>query len=61
MSPLFAAVAEATEEAIYNAMLKATTVRGRGRVYRPIPLVSTLEILREYKVLEWNRTLPVRR
>lgn len=61
MSPLFAAVAEATEEAIYNAIFKATTVRGRGRVFKPIPLVSTLEILRQYEVLGWDRTLPARR
>jgi D-aminopeptidase len=61
MSPLFAAVVEATEEAIYNAMFKATTVRGRGRVYKPLPLVSTLEILRQYKVLGWDQTLPLRR
>ena len=33
MSPLFAATAEATEEAIYNAILKATTVASsRGRL-----------------------------
>lgn len=61
MSPLFAAVAEATEEAIYNAMFKATTVRGRGRVYKALPLAGTLEILREYGVVGWDQTLPVRR
>ena len=35
MSPLFAATAEATEEAIYNAMFKATTVTNGGRADRP--------------------------
>lgn len=60
MSPLFAAVAEATEEAIYNAMLKATTVRGRGRVYKALPLASTLEILRRHGVLDRGSTPPIR-
>lgn len=58
MSPLFAAVVEATEEAIYNAMLKASTTRGRGHVYKALPLDSTLDILQKYGVLHWNRTLP---
>jgi D-aminopeptidase len=58
MSPLFAAVAEATEEAIYNAMFKATTVIGRDRVYEPIPLGPTLEILERYGVLNQDRKLP---
>ncbi len=30
MSPLFLAVIEATEEAVYNSLLRATTVTGRG-------------------------------
>jgi D-aminopeptidase len=39
LSPLFQAVIEATEEAIYNSLLRATTVRGRdGRVAEAIPL-----------------------
>lgn len=46
MSPLFAAVTEATEEAIYNALFKASAVIGRGRAYEPIPLAPTLAILR---------------
>ncbi|MDX1578954.1 MAG: P1 family peptidase [Gemmatimonadota bacterium] len=59
MSPLFAAAAEATEEAIYNAMLRATTVRGRGRVYKALPLGSTLEILGRYRALRRDRDLPL--
>lgn len=51
MSPLFAAVVEATEEAIYNAILRATPVEGRGRVYMPIPLEATLEVLERYGAL----------
>lgn len=39
LSPLFQAVAEATEEAIYNSLLRATPVRGyKGREARPLPL-----------------------
>ena len=58
MSPLFAATAEATEEAIYNAILKATTVASsRGRL-EAIPLEETLKILEKYNVLHWDKTLP---
>ena len=58
MSPLFAATAEATQEAIYNAILKATTVEStRGRL-EAIPLKETLQILKRYKVLDWDETLP---
>ena len=58
MSPLFAATAEATEEAIYNAILKATTVESsRGRL-EAIPLEETLEILKKYNTLGWDETLP---
>jgi D-aminopeptidase len=38
LSPLFESVVDATEEAIYNALLKAQTVRGRdGHVAEAIP------------------------
>jgi D-aminopeptidase len=57
MSPLFAAVAEATEEAIYNAMFKATAVVGRGRVYEPIPIGRVLEILERYGALDQDSEL----
>jgi D-aminopeptidase len=58
MSPLFAATAEATQEAIYNAILKATTVTSsRGRL-DAIPLEETLEALRKHRALNWDKTLP---
>jgi D-aminopeptidase len=58
MSPLFAATAEAAEEAIYNAILKATTVASsRGRL-EAIPLDETLKALNKYNVLHWDETLP---
>lgn len=57
MSPLFAATAEATEEAIYNAILKATTVRSSRGVLEAIPLEAVSEILQKYNVLNWDRAL----
>ena len=57
MSPLFTATVDATEEAIYNAILKATTVESsRGRL-TAIPLEPLLEVLEKYKVLNWDKTL----
>lgn len=60
MSPLFAAAVEATEEAIYNAILRATTVSSRRGSLEAIPLDETLAILEKYGVLNWNETLPPR-
>ena len=48
MSPLFAATAEATEEAIYNAILKATTVKSaRGRL-DAISIDDVKRVLKKY-------------
>jgi D-aminopeptidase len=47
-SPLFLAVIEATEEAIYNSLFKATTTSGRGRTVEALPLDRTIEILRKH-------------
>lgn len=38
VSRLFAAVLDATEEAIYNSLLKATTMTGNGRTVEALPL-----------------------
>jgi len=51
MSPLFLAVIEATEEAIYNSLLRATTVTGKGRTVEALPLAPTLELLRKHHAL----------
>lgn len=48
MDPLFAAVVEATEEAVYNSLFRATTVTGRGRTVDALPLDATLDILRRH-------------
>jgi D-aminopeptidase len=45
MSPLFQAVVEATEEAIYNALFMATTVSGNGARVEAIPLDAVRRIL----------------
>jgi len=47
MSPLFLATIEATEEAIYNSLFKATSV---GNV-EALPIGPTLQILRKYGVV----------
>ena len=48
MSPLFLAVIESTEEAIYNSLFKATTVTGNGHTVEALPLDRTVEILRKH-------------
>jgi D-aminopeptidase len=48
MSPLFEAAIEATEEAVYNSLFLATTVRGHRGTAEALPLDSTLAILRRY-------------
>ena len=52
MSGLFQAAIEATEEAIYNSLLKATPVTGfRGRTAEALPIEETVEVLRKYRVI----------
>jgi D-aminopeptidase len=57
MSPLFAAAAEATEEAIYNAIFKATTVMSARGKLEAIPVEDLRRILEKYKVLEWDSSI----
>ena len=53
MDPLFAAVVEATEEAVYNSLFKATAVTGRGNHRcEALPIERTLAICRKHKVLQ---------
>ncbi|MGH7494458.1 MAG: P1 family peptidase [bacterium] len=59
MTPLFLAVVEATEEAVYNSTFMAATVKGRnGHVREAIPVDKTLEILQRYQVLNLQEKLP---
>ncbi len=55
MSPLFLAVIEATEEAIYNSLFKATTTTGRGHTVEALPLDRTAEILRRHGLISPSR------
>lgn len=52
MSPLFEAGIEATEEAIYNSLFRATTMTGRGRKVEALPLDRTTEILRKHGAIK---------
>ena len=52
MSPLFLAVIEATEEAIYNSMFRATTMSGNGHTIEALPIDKTMEILRKYRSIK---------
>ena len=49
-SPLFQAAVEATEEAIYNSLFKATTTRGHRGTVDALPLDRVAEILRRHGV-----------
>lgn len=48
MSPLFEAVIEATEEAIYNSMFRAHDVTGNGHTIKALPLQETIELLKKH-------------
>ena len=48
LSPLFQATIDATEEAIYNSLLRAETVRGYRGVVRALPVDSTITILKRH-------------
>jgi D-aminopeptidase len=52
MSPLFLAVIEATEEAIYNSMFRATTMSGNGHAVEGLPIDKTIEILKEHRCIK---------
>ncbi len=49
LSPLFQAASDATEEAIYNSLLRATTTRGRqGHTAEAIPIQRLRQILKRH-------------
>jgi D-aminopeptidase len=52
MSPLFLAAIEATEEAIYNSMLKATSMTSNGHSVEALPIEKTLEILKAHRIIK---------
>jgi D-aminopeptidase len=51
MSPLFEAVIEATEEAIYNSMFRAHDVSGNGHTVKALPLQETIDLLRKHNAI----------
>ncbi len=51
MSPLFQAVAEATEEAIYNSLFRAVTTTGHRGTIEALPLDAVLSILERHQLL----------
>ena len=55
VSPLFMAVIESTEEAIYNSLFRATTITGKGHTVEALPLDRTLEILRKHGLISAQR------
>jgi D-aminopeptidase len=48
ISGLFEAVLDATEEAVYNSLLKATDTTGNGRTFRGLPIDDLTTVLKKY-------------
>lgn len=55
MSPLFLAVVEATEEAVYNSLFQATTTSGHRGTVEALPIKETINILRRHGVLNHEK------
>jgi D-aminopeptidase len=51
ISPLFLAAIEATEEAVYNSLFRATTSTGQGHTVQALPIEKTKEILKRYRAI----------
>ncbi len=51
-SDLFQAAIEATEEAIYNSLFKATTVAGNGHTVEALPIEEVSRILKRHAVIK---------
>jgi D-aminopeptidase len=52
VSPLFQAVIEATEEAVYNSLFMAKTTTGNGHTVEALPLDRVLEICRRHNAVK---------
>jgi D-aminopeptidase len=50
LSAVFAAAAEATEEAVYNSLFAATTVTSKGGTVEAIPLDRVRDVLKRYGI-----------
>lgn len=51
MSPLFEAVIEATEEAIYNSMFQARDTTSRGHTIKALPLEEVIALLKKHNAI----------
>ena len=51
MSPVFQATVEATEEAIYNSLFRATTVSSRWGTREALPIGAVMDVLERYGVI----------
>ncbi len=60
MSPLFLATVEATEEAVINALLKATTVSSSRGERRAIDIDAVRKVLEQHNATDWDEKLPPR-
>jgi D-aminopeptidase len=49
---LFLAVIEATEEAVYNSLFRATTITGPGHTVEALPVEKTTEIQKKYGAIK---------
>ena len=57
MNGLFMATVEATEEAIINSLFMAEMVSSRYGTLEALPVDKTMQILKKYKALNWNKKL----
>ena len=48
VSGLFEAALDATEEAVYNSMLRATDTTGNGRTVRALPIDDLRAVMKKY-------------
>src|SRR5437762_6254753 len=48
ISPVFLAAIEASEEAVYNSLFRATTTTGQGHTVEALPIDKTTEILKRH-------------
>ena len=57
MNCIFLATVEATEEAILNSLFMAETVSSKYGKAEALPIAETLQILKKYNSLNWNKEL----
>jgi D-aminopeptidase len=50
VSPLFEMALEATEEAVYNSLLQATTVRSKFGTANALPVEQVKQVLAKYGI-----------